>query len=302
MKSGRASSNNRPWAWFIASTAARRQPRRLQPPVRRSRAGGPVGSRRQAGRTSAAPAAGQRRGSVRAYASGLDFHLSDSEYTEFFGHAASPAMRPSRSRSATRISSATCIASSCSGRRSASGAWFMIDANEAWGAKEALVKLTAIRDAGFALMWVEDPILRDDFEGLRMLRRGAPWTHDQFRRISRCRRQAAAHGRRRAPISSTSTARSPTSCGSAGSPPNSASRSALGNTFLEVGVHMACALPEVEWLEYSFQNFEHLVEQPMEIRDGWIAAPDRPGHGLVLSRIRAPAMGAPRNPAARRAW
>ena len=57
----------------------------------------------------------------------------------------------------------------------------------------------------------------------------------------------------------------------------------LGNTFLEVGVHMACALPEVEWLEYSFQNFEHLVEESMEIRDGWITAPDRPGHGLVLS-------------------
>jgi hypothetical protein len=46
---------------------------------------------------------------------------------------------------------------------------------------------------------------------------------------------------------------------------------------------MACALPEVERLEYSFQNFEHLVEQPMVIRDGWIHAPDRPGHGLVLS-------------------
>ena len=57
----------------------------------------------------------------------------------------------------------------------------------------------------------------------------------------------------------------------------------LGNTFLEVGVHMACALPEVEWLEYSFQNFDHLVDEPMLIRDGWIHAPDRPGHGLVLS-------------------
>jgi hypothetical protein len=39
----------------------------------------------------------------------------------------------------------------------------------------------------------------------------------------------------------------------------------------------------VEWLEYSFQNFEHLVEEPMEISDGWIHAPGRPGHGLVLS-------------------
>jgi L-alanine-DL-glutamate epimerase-like enolase superfamily enzyme len=57
----------------------------------------------------------------------------------------------------------------------------------------------------------------------------------------------------------------------------------LGNTFLEVGVHMAAALPEVEWLEYSFQNFDHLVEQPIEIRDGFAYAPARPGHGLALS-------------------
>ena len=30
---------------------------------------------------------------------------------------------------------------------------------------------------------------------------------------------------------------------------------------------MATALPEVEWLEYSFQNFDHLVETLIEIRD-----------------------------------
>jgi L-alanine-DL-glutamate epimerase-like enolase superfamily enzyme len=46
---------------------------------------------------------------------------------------------------------------------------------------------------------------------------------------------------------------------------------------------MAAALPEVEWLEYSFQNFDHLVEQPIEIRDGFAYAPSRPGHGLALS-------------------
>jgi L-alanine-DL-glutamate epimerase-like enolase superfamily enzyme len=57
----------------------------------------------------------------------------------------------------------------------------------------------------------------------------------------------------------------------------------LGNTILEFGVHMACALPEVEWLENSFLNFAHLVEEPMTISDGWIYAPNRPGHGLVLS-------------------
>ena len=53
----------------------------------------------------------------------------------------------------------------------------MIDANEAWGAKEAIVKLEAIRRAGYEdLLWVEDPILRHDFEGLRLLRESVPWT------------------------------------------------------------------------------------------------------------------------------
>jgi L-alanine-DL-glutamate epimerase-like enolase superfamily enzyme len=67
----------------------------------------------------------------------------------------------------------------------------------------------------------------------------------------------------------------------------------LGNTFLEMGVHMACALPEVEWLEYSFQNFDHLVEQPIEITNGWAYAPDRPGHGLVLSETARAAWARP---------
>jgi len=57
----------------------------------------------------------------------------------------------------------------------------------------------------------------------------------------------------------------------------------VGNTFLEFGVHVACALPEVEWVEYAFQNFDHLVEEPIRIEEGWICAPERPGHGLVLS-------------------
>ena len=46
---------------------------------------------------------------------------------------------------------------------------------------------------------------------------------------------------------------------------------------------MACALPEVEWLEYSFLNYNHLVEQPVVIKDGYAHASDRPGHGFVLS-------------------
>ena len=65
----------------------------------------------------------------------------------------------------------------------------------------------------------------------------------------------------------------------------------LGNTFLEVGVHMACALPEVEWLEYSFQNFDHLVDET-----------DRHQRWLDPPRPIVRAMGWSLSETARRDW
>ena len=43
-------------------------------------------------------------------------------------------------------------------------------------AEELYEAAKRVRDAGFKLMWVEDPILRNDFDGLRLLRQGVPWT------------------------------------------------------------------------------------------------------------------------------
>lgn len=225
---------------------------------------------------------GSRRDRVRAYASGLDFHLSDDAFCGLFSHAASLGYEAFKikvghsdfRRDMRRLDLLKEIVPPES--------LIMIDPNEAWNSKEALVKLTAIRDAGHELLWVEDPILRHDFEGLRTLRHAVNWTqinsgeyldatgkrllmenygtdllnvHGQVTDVMRIGWLAAELG---VPVS-------------------------LGNTFLEVGVHMAVALPEVEWLEYSFQNFDHLIEQPIEISNGYAYAPDRPGHGLVLS-------------------
>ena len=58
---------------------------------------------------------------------------------------------------------------------------------------------------------------------------------------------------------------------------------AVGNTNFEIGVHIAAALPEVGWLQYSFLSYNHLIEIPIEFRDGYALVPDRPGHGLRLA-------------------
>ena len=225
---------------------------------------------------------GSRRDKLRAYASGLDFHLSDDEFIEFFKSADSLGYRafkikvghPDFARDLHRLELVR--------KAVRPGAQFMVDANEAWGAKEAAVKLEAIHKAGFELLWVEDPILRHDFDGLRQLRESIPWTminSGEYLDAAGKRQLMLAGGTDILNVHGqvTDVMRTGWLAAELGIPVS------LGNTFLEVGVHMACALPEVEWLEYSFQNFDHLVEQTMDIHDGWIHAPGRPGHGLVLS-------------------
>ena len=225
---------------------------------------------------------GARRDRVRVYASGLDYHLDDRAFEEFFAKADALGYdafkikvgHPEFERDLARLKLLA--------RTVRPGARIMIDANEAWGAKEASVKLDAIRKAGHDLLWVEDPILRDDFEGLKFLRGCAPWTlinSGEYLDVSKKRQLMLAGGTDILNVHGhvTDVMRIGWFAAEMGIPVS------LGNTFLEFGVHMACALPEVEWLEYSFQNFDHLVEEPMKIRDGWIFAPERPGHGLALS-------------------
>jgi L-alanine-DL-glutamate epimerase-like enolase superfamily enzyme len=250
---------------------------------------------------------GGTRNRVRAYASGLDFHLSDDAFAAFFAHADSLGYgafkikvgHPDFERDLDRLNLLQ--------KTVRKGARFMIDTNEGWGAKEALNKLEVIRRAGYDLLWAEDPILRDDLAGLKMLCDEVGWT------MINSGEYLDAHGKRLLMEAGatdilnvhgqvTDVMRIGWLAADRGVPVT------LGNTFLEVGVHMACALPEVEWLEYSFQNYDHLVEQPMRIEDGWIYAPDRPGHGLVLSeaarrdwsrpeiRSRADLGPAPENP------
>lgn len=110
---------------------------------------------------------GARRDWVRAYASGLDFHMTDAE---FFGQAAEqgyPAFKikvghPDPGRDLRRLELLA--------KAVGAGRPMMVNANKAWSPKETLMCVQAIQAAGYQLLLAEDPILRDDLDGLRLLR------------------------------------------------------------------------------------------------------------------------------------
>jgi L-alanine-DL-glutamate epimerase-like enolase superfamily enzyme len=59
---------------------------------------------------------------------------------------------------------------------------------------------------------------------------------------------------------------------------------AVGNTPLEVGVHLAASLPGCLTMEYSDLVWNALAREPVRFEGGWATAPDRPGHGLKPDR------------------
>ncbi|WP_044558933.1 mandelate racemase/muconate lactonizing enzyme family protein [Azospirillum sp. B4] len=225
---------------------------------------------------------GARKQKVRAYASGLDFHLEDGDFQTLFARAASDGFtafkikvgHPEIERDIHRLD----LLKQAVG----AGATVMVDANEAWSPKQTILNLDLMRKAGHEIFWLEDPIQRNDFDGLRLLRQTAGHTlinSGEYLDVSGKRALIEAGGADMLNVHGhvTDVMRIGWLAAEKVVPVT------LGNSFLEIGVNMALALPEVEWLEYSYQNFDHLVEESYRMEDGYIHGREVPGHGLVLS-------------------
>jgi len=219
---------------------------------------------------------------VPAYASGLDYHLSTEEAVAFFAEAKRQGFdtfkvkvgNPDLQWDLDRL----CAIDAAVGP----GARLMVDANEAWSPKEAIRRAHAYHDAGLNIFWIEDPVLRDDFAGLAEVRRAVPFAHinsGEYLDLRGKRMLLEARGVDVLNIHGGIAAGLHVGWLAAeyGVPIS------LGNTPFELGVHLAAALPEVWYLEYSFQDYNRMVETPVQFADGYAFAPDRPGHGLTLS-------------------
>ena len=159
----------------------------------------------------------------------------------------------------------------------------MVDANEAWSPKEAVLRANLYADAGFEIYWIEDPITRQDYLGYKRL-----CDEIAFARIN-TGEYLGFQGKRRLLESGGvdvlnvhgsigMTRAAARLAGDYGIPV------ALGNTVMEIGIHLAASLPECLYLEFSDLAWNRLAKQPVHFENGWAYAPDRPGHGIELDR------------------
>jgi L-alanine-DL-glutamate epimerase-like enolase superfamily enzyme len=219
---------------------------------------------------------------VGAYASGLDFHLSTEESCAFFAAAAAKGFRafkikvgyPDLQWELGRLNAIS--------RAVGPAAVLMVDANEAWSPKEAILRAHEYRESGLDVYWFEDPCLRDDFQGLARVAKKTPFVRlnageyldlDGRRRLLEHRAVDVlnVHGDISTSVQSARLA------AHYGVPVS------VGNSLGEVCVHVAAALPEFTWIEYSFLGYDRLLENPILPQDGDLVAPERPGHGLALA-------------------
>jgi L-alanine-DL-glutamate epimerase-like enolase superfamily enzyme len=235
---------------------------------------------------------GGREGRVPAYASGLEFHLDDDAFRSLFGQAHAMGFRafkvkighPDVAWDLHRLAVLREVVGA--------EATVMVDSNEAWSTKEAIRRLRLYLAAGHHILWAEDPILRDDFVGLAEIRRSVPEIHVNSGEYLDLHGKRQLMEARAVDILNvhghvSDVMKAGWLAAEYGIPVS------LGNTPMELGVHMAAALPECRWLEYSFHNTACLLEEPVQIRDGWAYAPDRPGHGLAMSERARRELAAP---------
>ena len=138
-----------------------------------------------------------------------------------------------------------------------------------------------MRRAGFAIHWVEDPILRHDFAGLRELRGLARTRVNAGEYLAADGRLALLAERSVDIMNLNGTVggmlRVGRACAAAGIPVT------VGNTLMNIGAHVGAALPEVDMVEDSRLDWTNILARPVPVESGDYVLPEEPGHGLELS-------------------
>jgi len=154
-----------------------------------------------------------------------------------------------------------------------------VDANMAWTARQTLERMELFSKAGIDIGYVEDPIPPDDIDGYRLLGREMQLDvvgHDYITDPKDYRPLLDVGGIQRLRLhDDLDDAIAISQLGAEYGLP------LIGcNTLFEVGIHAATALPNTERIEFADLAWNTLPEHPVQVKNGFMFAPDRPGAGL----------------------
>jgi L-alanine-DL-glutamate epimerase-like enolase superfamily enzyme len=154
------------------------------------------------------------------------------------------------------------------------------DVNQCWDWQTTLSRLEYFDKNGVQLEYLEDPLPKDDIEGLRELTKRSPIPiigHDYTSNIPELRRMIDVGGLNG--LRSGKDMDFLIAC----------SQLALEfdipvylvNSLFEVNVHAAVALPAVKRMEFADLGWNDLMKNPIQFENGYAIAPDTHGHGLA---------------------
>lgn len=154
-----------------------------------------------------------------------------------------------------------------------------IDANEAWTCDEAIERIRFFGKEGVRISYVEDPLHRDDLEGMVRLNATIEVDvvgHDYLVEPRDLRRLVERKAVNRLRVNgdidfALACADIATDLGVP---------LIYGNSPFELGVHVAAAIPFFERLEFADLAWNRLPRYPIRFEKGYAIAPSQPGMGL----------------------
>ena len=168
-------------------------------------------------------------------------------------------------------------------KRIGSGIAVMVDYNQALGRAEALQRGRALDREG--IYWLEEPIRHDDYPGYATLVRELVTPIQIGENFSESAAMAAALAAAACDYVMPDLERigGVTGWQRAAALAATARIEMSSHLYSEISAHLLAATPTCHFLEYV-DWADKILEQPLEIVDGFALVPDRPGNGLSWDR------------------
>ncbi len=158
----------------------------------------------------------------------------------------------------------------------------LVDANMRWRVDEAIRASRAL--APFGLFWLEEPITPDDVEGhVRVSREGLlPIAAGENLHTVYEFQALISAGGVSFPEPDVATVGGVTPWMKVAALAQAHNLPVTSHGVHDIHVHLLAAVPNASLLEVHGFGLERFMAHPLELRDGKVVAPDRPGHGVEL--------------------